>query len=68
MYAIRSYYAYLPDRLLHAIAGVCQAREIMESGNLYLSNEALEMGIVDKILPIEDVVKTAIEHADTLKW
>ena len=48
---------YLPDRLLHAIAGVCRAREIMESGNLYPSNEALEMGIVDKILAIENVVE-----------
>jgi len=57
---------YLPDRLLHAIAGVCKAREIMESGKLYPSNEALEMGIVDKILPIENVVTTAIELADTL--
>jgi enoyl-CoA hydratase/carnithine racemase len=57
---------YLPDRLLHAIAGVCKAREILESGKLYPSNEALEMGIVDKILPIENVVKTAIEHADKL--
>jgi enoyl-CoA hydratase/carnithine racemase len=57
---------YLPDRLLHAIAGVCRAREIMESGNLYPSNEALEMGIVDKILAIENVVETAIEHAETL--
>jgi enoyl-CoA hydratase/carnithine racemase len=57
---------YLPDRLLHAIAGVCKAREIMESGKLYPSSEALEMGIVDKILPIENVVEAAIEHADTL--
>ena len=57
---------YLPDRLLHAIAGVCRAREIMESGKLYPSNEALEMGIVDKILAIENVVEAAIERADTL--
>jgi enoyl-CoA hydratase/carnithine racemase len=57
---------YLPDRLLHALAGVCKAREIMEGGKFYPSNEALEMGIVDKILPIENVVKAAIEHADTL--
>ncbi len=57
---------YLPDRLLHAIAGVCRAREIMESGNLYPSNEALEMNIVDKILAIENVVEAAIEHADML--
>jgi len=38
----------------------------MESGKFYPSNEALEMGIVDKILPIENVVTSAIEHADTL--
>ena len=57
---------YLPDRLLHALAGVGHARSIMESGDFYPSNEALDMGIVDKILPIENVVKTAIELADTL--
>jgi enoyl-CoA hydratase/carnithine racemase len=57
---------YLPDRLLHALAGVCKAREIMESGKFYPSNEALEMGMADKILPIENVVKAAIEHADSL--
>ena len=57
---------YLPDRLLAALAGVCNAREIMESGEFYPSSKALELGIVDKIIPIENVVKTAIEHADTL--
>jgi len=57
---------YLPDRLLHALTGVCNAREIMESGKFYPSNEALEMGMVDKILPAENVEKTAIEHTDTL--
>jgi enoyl-CoA hydratase/carnithine racemase len=39
---------------------------MMESGEFYPSNKALEMGIVDKVLPIEDVVKEAIGHADTL--
>lgn len=57
---------YLPDRLLHALAGIRKAREIMESGKFYSSHEAFGMGIVDKILPMEDVVKTAIEHTDTL--
>ncbi len=57
---------YLPDRLLHAMAGVNKAREIMESGKFYPSDEAVEMGIVDKALPIENVVKAAIEHADNL--
>jgi enoyl-CoA hydratase/carnithine racemase len=57
---------YLPDRLLHALVGICKAREIMESGKFYPAEKALEMGIVDKTLPTEDVVKAAIEHADTL--
>jgi enoyl-CoA hydratase/carnithine racemase len=57
---------YLPDRLLHALAGVSKAREIMESGEFYPSDVAREMGMVDKILPIENVVKAAIDHADTL--
>jgi enoyl-CoA hydratase/carnithine racemase len=57
---------YLPDRLLHALAGVCNARDIMESGEFYPPDKALEMGIADKIIPIEELVKTAIEHADTL--
>jgi Delta3-Delta2-enoyl-CoA isomerase len=57
---------YLPDRLLHALAGVCKARDIMESGEFYPPDAALEMGIVDKIIPIENLVKTAIEHAAKL--
>jgi enoyl-CoA hydratase/carnithine racemase len=57
---------YLPDRLLHTLAGVCNARDIMESGEFYPSNKALEMGMVDKIIPIDNLVKSAIQHVDTL--
>jgi Delta3-Delta2-enoyl-CoA isomerase len=57
---------YFPDRLLHALAGIRRAREMMESGEFYPPEKAFEMGIVDKILPVEDVVKAAVEHADTL--
>jgi enoyl-CoA hydratase/carnithine racemase len=57
---------YLPDRLLHSLLGVLRAREMMESGELYPAEKAFEMGLADKILPIGDVVKAAIEHADTL--
>ena len=57
---------YLPDRILHSLVGFLKAREIMESGEFFPSNASLEMGIVDKILSIENVVETAIEHADTL--
>ena len=57
---------YLPDRVLHALAGFRRAREMMESGEFYPPEKAFEMGIVDKILPIEDVVKAAVEHAGTM--
>lgn len=57
---------YLPDRVLHALAGVRKAREMMESGRFYAPDEMLKAGVVDEVLLIEDVVKTAIEHADTL--
>ncbi|MGA8179062.1 MAG: enoyl-CoA hydratase/isomerase family protein [Desulfobacterales bacterium] len=57
---------YMPDRVLHALAGVRIAQEMMESGEFYPPEKAFEMGIVDKILPVEDVVKAALEHADTL--
>jgi Delta3-Delta2-enoyl-CoA isomerase len=57
---------YLPDRLLHALTGIRRAREMMESGEFYPPEKALEMGLADKILPVEDVIKAAVEHADTL--
>jgi Delta3-Delta2-enoyl-CoA isomerase len=57
---------YLPDRVLHALAGIRRAREMMESGDFYPPEKAFEMGIVDKISPVEDVVNAALEHADTL--
>jgi len=57
---------YLPDRLLHFLVGFRRAREIMDSGDFYPADKALEIGIADKMLPVADVVKAAVEHADTL--
>ena len=57
---------YLPDRLLHFLVGFRRAREMMESGEFYPAEKAFEMGVADKILPVGDVVKAAIEHAEML--
>ena len=57
---------YLPDRLLHFLVGFRRAREIMDSGDFYPADKAFKIGIADKILPVADVVKAAVEHADTL--
>jgi len=57
---------YLADRVLHALAGVRYARRIMECGDFYTPAEALEMGMVDQVLPVEAVVNNALEHAEKL--
>ena len=57
---------YLPDRLLHFLVGFRKAREMMDSGDFYPADKAFKIGIADKILPVADVVKAAVEHADTL--
>lgn len=57
---------YLTDRVLHALAGVRYARRIMECGDFYAPAEALEMGMVDQVLPVEEVVNNAIAHAEKL--
>ena len=57
---------YLADRVLHALAGVRHARKIMECGDFYAPAEALEMGMVDEVLPVEAVVNNALAHAEKL--
>ena len=57
---------YMPDRLLHFLVGFRKAREMMDSGEFYPAEKAFDMGIADKVLPMGDVVKAAIEHAAAL--
>jgi len=57
---------YLADRLLHALAGVRKAREIMEGGEFYAPEDTIAMGVVDKVLPVGDVVNRAIALAEKL--
>ncbi|MBW1608251.1 MAG: enoyl-CoA hydratase/isomerase family protein [Deltaproteobacteria bacterium] len=57
---------YLADRVLHALAGVRHARKMMEGGDFYAPAEALEMGMVDEVLPVEEVVNRALAHAEKL--
>jgi len=57
---------YLADRVLHALAGVRHARKVMEGGDFYAPAEALEIGMVDEVLPVEEVVNKALAHAEKL--
>jgi enoyl-CoA hydratase/carnithine racemase len=57
---------YPADRILRELVGMRPAREIMEAGEFYGPEQALELGLVDRVLPLERVVEEAVEMADEL--
>jgi len=57
---------YPADRMLRELVGMRPAREIMEAGEFYSPEQALELGLVDRVLPLERVVEEAVEMADEL--
>lgn len=57
---------YLADCVLRQIVGFRNGREIMDTGEFYLPDESLKMGMVDQILPLEQVLTTAIEKAKSM--
>jgi len=57
---------YPADCILRQIVGVRVAREIVESGEFYQPEELLQMGMVDQIIPLEQVMPKSIEKADSL--
>jgi len=57
---------YPADRMLRELVGMRSAREIMEAGEFYRPEQALELGLVDRVLPLERVVEEAVEMADEL--
>jgi enoyl-CoA hydratase/carnithine racemase len=57
---------YLGDCVLRDLVGTRHAREIMESGEFYPPEESLQMGMVDKVLPLEQVLARSIEKAEAL--
>ncbi len=57
---------YPADCILRHIIGDRNAREMGETGDLYPPDKSLEMGLVDRVLPPEDVLKESLERAGTL--
>jgi len=57
---------YLADCVLRHIVGVRYARDIMDTGEFYQPEESLQMGIVDQVLPLEQVLTKSIEKARLL--
>ena len=57
---------YLADCLLRSVVGVRNAREMAESGEFYQPAELLQMGLVDGVVPLEQVLPAAIAKARSL--
>jgi enoyl-CoA hydratase/carnithine racemase len=57
---------YLGDCVLRALVGDRKARDIMEVGEFYPAGKALEMGLVDQVLSLENVLSASIERARML--
>jgi len=57
---------YPADCVLRQIVGFRNAREIVDTGEFYLPDKLLQMGMVDKILPLDQLLVKSIEKAELL--
>jgi 3,2-trans-enoyl-CoA isomerase len=57
---------YLVGCILHDVVGMRVARNIADSGEFYSSDQLLEMGLVDCVVPQEEVIPRAVEKAHLL--
>ncbi|UCG92083.1 MAG: hypothetical protein JSV97_13690, partial [candidate division WOR-3 bacterium] len=57
---------YLADCILRQIVGYRNAREIMDTGEFYEPENLLQLGIVDMVLSVEQVLAQSIEKAKLL--
>jgi enoyl-CoA hydratase/carnithine racemase len=57
---------YVVDCVLPALVGGRYAREIMESGDFYAPAAVLRMGLVDAVLPLDQVLPASVEKAKQL--
>ena len=57
---------YVADRILHALISARDAREVMELGEFYRPEEALRIGLVDYVEPLDQVLDKALEQARLL--
>ena len=57
---------FVADCILRRLIGYRKARDIMDSGDFFEPDEALILGLVDKVLPLEEVLPKSIEEARKL--
>jgi 3,2-trans-enoyl-CoA isomerase len=57
---------YPADCILQQIAGMRNGQEIMSTGEFYQPEGLLQYGMVDRVLPLEQVVQESVLHAQSL--
>ncbi|MFX0087929.1 MAG: enoyl-CoA hydratase/isomerase family protein [Candidatus Hodarchaeota archaeon] len=57
---------YVADCILRQLVGLFRAREITDIGDFYLPEKLMQLGLVDEIFPINDLVKKSVEKARLL--
>lgn len=57
---------FIADCILRDLVGVRYSREITETGDFYPPDQTLQMGMVDKVLPLEEVRSAAREKIELL--
>jgi len=58
---------YAADRILRQIVDGRAARRILDTGDFFPPEDTLAMGLVDEILPLEEVVNKAIEKVEVIQ-
>lgn len=57
---------YLTDCILRQVVGFRNAREIMDTGEFYEPEKLFQMGMVDQILPLDQLLVKSVEKAKLL--
>lgn len=57
---------YAADRILRETVGSRIARRVVESGEFFLPEAALELGLVDEVLPPQELLQRAIDKVRSL--
>ena len=58
---------YPADRILRQIVDDRVARKILDTGDFFPPEETLSMGIVDEVMPLEQVVEKAVEKVESIQ-
>ncbi len=57
---------YLADCILQRVAGARNGRDMLDGGEFYPPEQLLKLGVVDRVLPVEQVLPESIERARSL--